>query len=388
MFKSGRNTIMQKISIVVPVYNVEEYLTRCVNSIRNQTFKDIEIILVDDGSEDASGILCDKFADEDSRVNAIHTEHLGPIQARHIGLQNARADYVTFVDSDDWIEPDTYEILQQYLRDDVDVVKFLGIMDFKWKKSITYQNTYETGYYDRRDLEEKIFPTLLWDDEKERPGGSSALWDKVFKKSILLKSYEKTQNLHFHFCEDSAIVIPMYRWVNSMVITEHVFYHHCHEVDEVSSYIKCDDFFDNLYKWHIHLRENVKFLPNYKYQLEKDYINAMKCRLLIYNKEPEHIKFLFPFAKVKCGSNIIIWGYGNVGRTYEEQIKRSGYCNIVCIVDKNYEKYNNANVLAPEQIIKKSRDYIVIAIEDKDIQNDIIEQLKGWGGILEDEIVV
>ena len=100
------------ISVIVPVYNIEsEYLERCIRSICNQTYKNLEIILVDDGSNDGSGIICDKFAMEDSRIRVFHKENGGSSSARNLGIKEAKGEYIGFIDSDDYIEPDMYELL-------------------------------------------------------------------------------------------------------------------------------------------------------------------------------------------------------------------------------------------------------------------------------------
>ena len=99
------------ISIIVPVYNVEKFLIQCVESICNQTHKDIEIILVDDGSTDSSSQICDELAQKDRRVIVIHKENGGSTSARNAGLKVSKGEYVGFVDSDDWIEPNMYERL-------------------------------------------------------------------------------------------------------------------------------------------------------------------------------------------------------------------------------------------------------------------------------------
>lgn len=100
------------ISVIVPVYNIEsEYLERCIRSICNQTYKNLEIILVDDGSNDGSGIICDKFAMEDSRIRVFHKENGGSSSARNLGIKEAKGEYIGFIDSDDYIESDMYELL-------------------------------------------------------------------------------------------------------------------------------------------------------------------------------------------------------------------------------------------------------------------------------------
>lgn len=120
---------MCEISIIVPVYNVEKYLNKCVDSILNQTFKDFELILVDDGSPDNSGVICDQYAKEDTRVRVIHKENGGLSSARNAGIEVAQGKFLGFVDSDDYIAEDMYELLyNNIINEDVDL-SICGIYD-------------------------------------------------------------------------------------------------------------------------------------------------------------------------------------------------------------------------------------------------------------------
>lgn len=113
-----------KLSIIVPVYNVEPYLRRCVDSILNQTFSDFELILVDDGSPDSCGAICDDYAARDRRIKVIHKANGGVSYARNEGLDIAQGEYIGFVDSDDYIHPKMYEILVGVIeREQVDLVQ-------------------------------------------------------------------------------------------------------------------------------------------------------------------------------------------------------------------------------------------------------------------------
>lgn len=112
-----------KISVIVPVYKVEEYLPKCIESILNQTYKNLELILVDDGSPDRCPEICDEYAKKDKRVKVIHKKNAGVSAARNDGIDSATGDFVAFVDSDDWIEPEMYEkLLQKQQENDYDVV--------------------------------------------------------------------------------------------------------------------------------------------------------------------------------------------------------------------------------------------------------------------------
>lgn len=99
------------ISVIVPVYKVEEYLARCVDSILGQTYRNLEILLVDDGSPDRCGEICEEYAARDTRIRVIHKENGGLSSARNAAIDVAQGEYLGFVDSDDWIEPETYEAL-------------------------------------------------------------------------------------------------------------------------------------------------------------------------------------------------------------------------------------------------------------------------------------
>lgn len=97
------------ISIIVPVYNTEKYLDQCIQSILSQTYTDYELLLVDDGSTDSSGVICDRYAEQDSRVREFHKPNGGVSSARNMGLDNARGEWIGWVDSDDYIDADMYE---------------------------------------------------------------------------------------------------------------------------------------------------------------------------------------------------------------------------------------------------------------------------------------
>lgn len=115
----------QKISIIVPVYNVEAYLDRCIKSILSQTYKNIELLLIDDGSSDESGKICDRYSELDPRCKTYHKINSGVSATRNLGIRNATGDWIGFVDSDDWIDPETYELaIKTAIEKQVDIVQW------------------------------------------------------------------------------------------------------------------------------------------------------------------------------------------------------------------------------------------------------------------------
>lgn len=133
---------MVQISIIVPVYNVEKYLKRCIDSILLQTFKDFEIILVDDGSTDKSGSICDEYSMIDNRIKVIHKENGGLSSARNIGINLAKGKYIAFVDSDDYINERMYEILYKFIEEtkaDIAICNYKKVNDnISFNKKINY----------------------------------------------------------------------------------------------------------------------------------------------------------------------------------------------------------------------------------------------------------
>ena len=105
----------KKVSIIVPVYNVEKYLQRCIESILTQTETDFELLLIDDGSKDKSGLICDEYAQKDKRVNVIHKENGGVSSARNLGIEKANGEWICFIDADDYVRQDFLSDIQQYL---------------------------------------------------------------------------------------------------------------------------------------------------------------------------------------------------------------------------------------------------------------------------------
>ncbi len=138
------------ISVIIPVYNVEEYLRECIDSVLNQTYQNFEIILVDDGSTDSSGTICDEYVDKDDRVSVVHQKNAGPSKTRNTGLENATGKYIYFLDSDDYIEKNTLELLINTAEsNDADIV-FFDALSFADDGSEIKQGYFVNGTYESK----------------------------------------------------------------------------------------------------------------------------------------------------------------------------------------------------------------------------------------------
>lgn len=173
------------ISVIIPVYNVEKYLERCLESVINQTYQDLEIILVDDGSTDSSPAICDKYKEKDSRIKVIHKENGGLSSARNAGLRISSGEYVGFIDSDDDAELNMYELLYDVAKKyNVDFVMsdYIRINEDKTK----YLKTLEinNGYYSKKDIKNKIFPSLIMGENLEY-GPLLSVWHCLYNRKFL-----------------------------------------------------------------------------------------------------------------------------------------------------------------------------------------------------------
>lgn len=176
---------MPKVSIIVPVYKVEKYLDRCVQSLRNQTLRDIQIILVDDGSPDRCPGMCDEYAKQDSRIKVIHKPNGGLSSARNAGIDKATGEWIGFVDSDDDVEETMYEqLLDTTKAVDVDFVMGDYIRIRKDGSQSLVTKTIEGGFYSKDKIRAEIYPQLIMTEEVDY-GPCLSVCLAIYKKSFL-----------------------------------------------------------------------------------------------------------------------------------------------------------------------------------------------------------
>ena len=214
-------------SVVVPVYNTEPYLKKCADSILGQTYRDFELILVDNGSPDGCPAICDGYARQDGRVRVIHKEHGAVTSSRNAGLAIARGSYVCYVDSDDWIESTCLEIVARYAEEfsQPDIILFGAISEFKTCSERTNLFTMD-GYYSRDRLEREIFPYMIIDIELPGLRGRvrQAPWNKAFKRELLKEHHCRDERISQ--AEDIAFAYECMYFANSAYFCQEALYHY------------------------------------------------------------------------------------------------------------------------------------------------------------------
>ena len=207
------------ISVIVPIYNVEEYLPACIESILNQTYKDLEILLIDDGSTDNSGRICDKYAQCDNRCIVIHQLNSGEAEARNTGLDHANGEYISFIDGDDYIHPQMLEILYEALQK--------GDYDFSMTLHKRTWNNEKFKFINKVDYEKLNQNDLIYTffDRKYKQANYPAyffymVWNKLYKKEII-------DNIRFQkaAAEDCIFSIEIYLRTKSAIIVKNELYY-------------------------------------------------------------------------------------------------------------------------------------------------------------------
>ena len=159
---------MPKVSVIVPVYNTEQYLKECVDSLLKQTLTDLEIILIDDGSPDNSAYICDEYAKLDSRVKVIHKENGGLSSARNAALDICKGEYIGFVDSDDFVEPTMFEELYNSAINYNSDISICALSTFSEKSIIPKMLPFEKEVYKDSDIMKCFFVPLLGENPNEK----------------------------------------------------------------------------------------------------------------------------------------------------------------------------------------------------------------------------
>ena len=279
---------MPKISVIVPVYNTEKYLRRCVDSILAQTFTDFELLLIDDGSSDSSGAICDEYAQKDPRVRVFHKENGGVSSARNLGLDNARGEWITFVDSDDWIEIHSLSILGE--NNDVDLI----IASMKFEQSGTCGNFPKIGKLEHEELDHYL--SINMDHFS-----ICSPWSKFFRNNII-KENEIRFNNNLCFGEDSLFVKTYLLNVASIRCIDTLCYHYQDVGDDI--YIKYSKSFEPIYHYYSELtRIYDRFEKDKKYTISRHNIIGVVYNIAyicLYRNGIKDNKLIKSFLTDKC----------------------------------------------------------------------------------------
>lgn len=213
---------MEKVSIIVPVYNVHSYLNNCLESLVRQTYKNIEILLIDDGSTDGSGNICDEWAVKDARIKVFHKENGGVSSARNVGIANATGEYLMAADGDDFCEETFVEKMYNAITNqDCDMALCGHCMEYT-NKVINYETPYETGIYDVKEIFSALFLATKNNESKRL---FAAFWAAILKRSIIEK-YNLRCDTDVTRAEDLLFLLDYTGYCKKVAILNESLYHY------------------------------------------------------------------------------------------------------------------------------------------------------------------
>ena len=241
------------ITIIIPVYNVEKYLERCIDSVIEQTYKNLEIILVDDGSTDSSGKLCDEFAKKDTRIKVIHKTNGGLSDARNKGLEIATGEYIAFADSDDYLEEDMLETLHNLSTEHNADISIVSYYEYYNGKLIGVRDSKKLEIFNKLDaMKELLMDTKI----------QSYAWNKLFKRNLFENlTFPKGKNF-----EDIATTLLLFEKSEKVVLLEEPKYYYLRRDNSIvgtrnaKTYL---DYLDVIYGKYFYLKDKYPEIELY-----------------------------------------------------------------------------------------------------------------------------
>lgn len=383
----------KKVSVIIPIYNAAQYLHKCLKSVISQTYKNLDIILIDDGSLDDSYDIAKEYQEKDSRIRLFTQTNIGLIATRKRGIELAEGEIVGFVDSDDWIEPIMYERLVQCMEEnECDLVSSGIYRDYADGSRKEWYDLYPEGVY--VNLESAIYPSMLHDFKKNEMGLKCTLVNKLYRRQILQDIYGEIDTRVF-YGEDALTIYPYCLRCKRIYILNEAYYHYyirnnsmCRAANEklaINTYYLYNGLRDAFMESNC-VNSLLKQLKHYLFQLESHTLKVL------YNIDTlAYAKWDFSKYKDIFGKRIVIYGAGACGQALYRELDSLGYKeNVVAWVDKNPEGKTEQcmyEITAIKEIVDKKFDYLIIAIKSQNIAIEVMKELTKDYAVEEDKVV-
>lgn len=383
------------LSIVIPAFNVEEYIERCLMSILDSSYQNLDVIVVDDGSEDDTVKLCRKFAQQDSlkRIKIIENMHEGVSKARNAGILAAQGKYITFVDADDYIDNNRLKSMVEAM-DGCDLVCAGYTKQFEEK--LVDDDLMDRGQ-NKMEAVPCLIPKGVYEGEKLlafikcsflgfgflHKSVSSNLWKYAFRTDMMKKIYNQIDS-SIWYGEDLLLCRVYSLYCNRIRVIKNVgYFYNCRNI---KNKYPVETIMANMEKLYHCLDDELMKHSNaslLKRCLQEEYlelcINGLNMQGIDFKSSIRYIYYPY-FGRLK-GKRVVLYGAGNVGKAYYYHMKQDRECQVVAWLDKNAEKIRELDFLPVEEvdsIYSKEYDYIIIAVFDEityqAIRKELIEK--------------
>ena len=356
----------QLVSIIIPIYGVELYLKQCIESVLKQTYSNLQIILVNDGSKDNCGEICNYYASIDSRIILINKENEGLVNARKSGLAVAEGDYVTFVDGDDWVgENFIYNLVQPAIKYNTDFIIAGYIREFYGKEDKIIPKL-PTGYYSKEDLVENILPNALYNGIFFQHGISTYVWNKLFKLTKL-KHYLAIVDKNIVMGEDAALTYPYLFNCDNLYITDATDYLYRQRPNSIVKSVPNLKFeYSQLSLLFKHLKTNLSNIL--KVDIDKQLKLYFYAQMLIRSGGVINADLkTIPFSNIQTAKNVVIYSSGSFGQHLISSLQKLNYYNIISWLDEDHveSKIFGLEVNSIDHILEIHFDLVLIASIDE-----------------------
>lgn len=381
------------ISIIVPVYNCEKYLNTCVDSILKQSYEKLEILLVDDGSTDQSGRICDQYQEKDKRIRVIHKTNGGQQDARSEGIEVSKGEYIAFVDSDDWIEREMYENLLHEMGNADLVTSGIFHHDENQIVKETWIDRLPEDNYDTEEKRYVFFDNLIM-YQKYKPGEivlGGILNNnccKLFRTSVVKRMF-RLANVSIRYEEDALFSILYALQCQKIKITHKCYYHYMYNVDSVTNNVQ-SDYWERKNKFYIVLLKALQghyMEKELKKQLKKRYFFMFYNYVLRANKE-WFPAYSYPDEDELNGKKIVLFGAGEVGQNFYHEMALNRKLEIVSWMDNkvSQEIIMGRKIEDPQNLLRIEYDYVICAVKKREMAESMGRQLVDMG-IAKDKIL-
>ena len=368
------------VTIIIPIYGVEIYLKQCIESVLNQTYSNLQIILVNDGSKDNCAEICNHYSKLDARIIIVHKENEGLVNARKSGLSFAQGEFVTFVDGDDWVgENFIYNLVQPAIKYNTDFTIAGYLREFYGKEDKIIPKL-ATGYYSKENLVKNIFPNALYNGIFFQHGISTYVWNKLFKLAKI-KYYLSIIDKNIVMGEDAALTYPYLFNCDNIYITDATDYFYRQRPNSiVKSVPNLKLEYSQLSLLFKHLKKHIlKFIH---IDIEKQLKLYFYAQILIRSGGVinDDIKTI-PFLNIDTAKDIVIYSSGSFGQHLISSIRKLNHYNIVSWLDEDHieSKIFGLEVNSIDHILNISFDLVVIASIDENYTNNAVNKLINLG---------
>jgi len=372
------------ISIVVPVYGVDEYLEQCVDSILTQTFRDLEIILVDDGSPDRSPRICDEFAARDRRVRVVHKPNGGLVSARKAGTAVASGEFLGFVDGDDWVGADYFEALHdEAATQSADMVIAGHTREFLGKCEVIPPRI-PGGAFQRAEVLDTLLPTAIYNGTFFQHGVSTYVWNKLFRRR---KAARLVGDIHDAIVmgEDAALTYPYLAESERVAICKVEAYFYRQRAHSIVKTVPSRE------REYYQLSMLFQYLKRKFGEASVSAVTLDQLRHYFYAQvlirsgaiiEPlDGDEILIPFAGIEPGQKVVVCSSGSFGQHVVREIGRIPEYSLVGWIDEDDDESQRSGlpVTAIDSVSAMDFDKILIAAIDSEYSDVVASRLTSHG---------